>query len=77
MISIAVFLHHGVDCKLVTIVCFTSPDQDHDKLWKLMTGISFFHYVSIMEALCLFYLMRSSTMKLRFYIMVSLQNLIG
>jgi hypothetical protein len=77
MLSIVVFLQHGVNCKLVTVVCFTSPDRDHGKLWKLMTVISLFHCVSIMEASCMFYLIASSVMKLRFCIMVSLQSFIG
>jgi len=77
MLLITVFLQRGVNCKLVTIVCFTSLDHDHGKLWKLMTVISLFHCVSIMEASCMFHLISSSVMKLGFYIMVSLQIFIG
>jgi hypothetical protein len=32
MLWIDVFLQHGVNYKLVTTVCFTSPDQDHSEL---------------------------------------------
>jgi hypothetical protein len=39
---IVVFLQLGVNCELVIVVCFTSLDRDHGKLWKLMIVISLF-----------------------------------
>jgi hypothetical protein len=71
-----VLLQHGVNCKLVIAMCFTSPARDHGKLWKLLTVILLFHCVSIMEASCMFYLIASPVMKLKFCIMVSLQVLL-
>jgi hypothetical protein len=73
---IVVLLQHGVNCKLVIVMCFTSLDRDHGKLWKLLTVILLFHCVSIMEASCMFYLIASVVMKLWFCIMVSFQFLL-
>jgi hypothetical protein len=76
MLWITSFLQHGVNCKWVIVVCFTSPDRDHGKLWKLLTVILLFQCVSIMEASCMFYSIASSVMKLGFCIMVSFQVLL-
>jgi hypothetical protein len=42
-----VFLQHGVNCKLVIVVCFTSPDLS----WKIVEIIDYDFVVS----LCVYY----------------------